>query len=661
MKKNRWIASICWIFCFCSLSGQSKISTDSLFRKLEMTPDSQKIGVIGALFDRLVYQNTDTAQFLARQAIDISKNLQMPAEEANGWYKVGMSYAIKGNYPSAIEAFLTTHEIFSSIDHQTGIAFAEKGLGNIHQMMGNMEEAISYFRKSLTRYRIDGDSGRINAAINSLALGFQQAEMLDSAVFYFKERIALSDQMGYLSAQASSLNNLGSAYKAQERYDLAEAHFIQSLLIRREQKALKYEALVLGNLADLYRIQKKYAESAIAFQESIDIREQIGDRRGVALNSNRLAQTLMEIGDYSGARKASEKSASIAQELGFLDYELDAVGRLKNIYQASGDYQRAYLASERFSILKDSILNVEKTGQIAEMETKYDVQLKEQQLDLQQKEISLLEEKNRVQARLKFVLIAAGALLLSLLGLVLNRYQMKRRNEKELTDKNEKIHLINREIRTINKELERKMLRAQMDPHFIFNSLNSIQHFITINEKELAIRYLSKFAKLIRRVLDNSISDRVPLSDELSLLEDYMELEELRLNHSFSHQVEIDRKIDLHNTEVPFLIIQPYVENAIKHGLKQSARPGKLKIKLEDGGEHLRCYIEDNGIGRAASKALAEARVHQSHGMSVTRKRLEALNNANENQTLVEIFDLKNENGEAVGTQVALTIPYDLN
>jgi tetratricopeptide (TPR) repeat protein len=626
-----------------------------------MTPDSQKIGVIGALFDRLVYQNTDTAQFLARQAIDISKRLQMPAEEANSWYKVGMSHAIKGNYPSAIEAFLTTHEIFSSIDHQTGIAFAEKGLGNIHQMMGNMEEAISYFRKSLMRYRIDGDSGRINAAINSLALGFQQAEMLDSAVFYFEERVALSGQMGYLSAQASSLNNLGSAYKAQERYDLAEAHFIQSLLIRREQKALKYEALVLGNLADLYRIQKKYAESATAFQESIDIREQIGDRRGVALNSNRLAQTLMEIGDYSGARSASEKSASIAQELGFLDYELDAIGRLKNIYQASGNYQKAFQASERFSILKDSILNVEKAGQIAEMETKYNVQLKEQQLDLQQKEISLLEEKNRVHARLKFVLIAAGALLLSLLSLVLNRYQMKRRNEKELTDKNEKINLINREIRTINKELERKMLRAQMDPHFIFNSLNSIQHFITINEKELAIRYLSKFAKLIRRVLDNSISDRVPLSDELSLLEDYMELEELRLNHSFSHQIEIDRKIDLHNTEVPFLIIQPYVENAIKHGLKQSVRPGKLKIKLEDGGEHLRCYIEDNGIGREASKTLAEARVHQSHGMSVTKKRLEALNNANENQTLVEIFDLKNENGEAVGTQVALTIPYDLN
>lgn len=642
-------------------SAQQKISTDSLFTQLEAAADTQKIALINQLFSRLVYQNTDTARALARQALEVSKRLDLQANAADAWYKIGMSYAIQGKYPEGVDAFLKTHEIYTALDRQTGIAFAEKGLGNMHQVMGEMEPAIDYFRISLKRYRAHGDSNQLNAALNNLALGFLEIEAFDSAAHYLQERADLSEAMRNLTGLASAQNNLGTALKGLGRYEDAEDSYLSALQIRREQGAQRHEGLVLGNLADLYRMQGKFAESAITFEESINIRERIGDRRGVALNSRRLGETLIEVGDLRGAARATEKSVSIAQELGFLDYEISAMAQLKGIYSRLGQFQKAFDASEQLAVLNDSLLNVEKAKLITEMETKYDVQLKEQQLAQQESEIALLEAKNLAQKRLRWLLIAASTLLLALLGVLYNRYQIKQRSEAELAEKNRTISEINLEIQQMNKELERKMLRAQMDPHFIFNSLNSIQHFIATNEKELAIRYLSKFAKLIRRILDNSIQDRVALNDELSLLEDYMELEELRMNHSFSHEIQIGEEVDVYNTEVPFLIIQPYVENAIKHGLKNLKDPGKLIIKLEDGGEHLNCFIEDNGIGREAAAKYKRPGAHKSHGMSVTEQRLQLLNKANEKKTRVEIVDLKNSSGEALGTKVALSIPYELN
>ncbi len=649
------------MLCISSGLGQKRISTDSLFILLEEARDTQRLTILSSIFDRLVYQYPDTGVYFASQIIDLSGKLEYTFAEAHGWYKHGMANAMKGNLVVGAESMLKSRGLFAQMDQYTGVAFAEKGIGNVLQMMDNLDRATEYFRASLQHYRQYGSENEINLALNSLALCFQENDMLDSAIHYHTERVELSRESGDRGFEASALNNLASTFKAKGEYGLAEQAFLESLKIREEQDARKPMAIVLGNLADLYRLEGDVAKSIEYFNASIRIREEIGDMRGIALNSNRLAHALMDAGRYEEAVRASERSAGIARARGYLDFEMVAIDRLKKIHEKQGNFGKALEYADQYIVLRDSLMGIEKSEQVAEMEAKYGVEKAEFRLAQQDKEISLLEDRNEAQSKLRFVLTAAAMLLLGLLIVLYNRYQLKQRSEHKLSEKNKQISRINSEIREVNKELERKMLRAQMDPHFIFNSLNSIQHFITINEKELAIRYLSKFAKLIRRVLDNSISDRVPLSDELSLLEDYMELEELRLNHSFTHEIEVDEEIDLYNTEVPFLIIQPYVENAIKHGLKQLKEQGKLSIRLEDGGAHLKCYIMDNGIGREAAMQNARNRHHRSHGMSVTRKRLEALNKANENKTYVEITDLKDEHGSAAGTRVALTIPYDLN
>lgn len=197
-------------------------------------------------------------------------------------------------------------------------------------------------------------------------------------------------------------------------------------------------------------------------------------------------------------------------------------------------------------------------------------------------------------------------------------------------------------------------LKAQMNPHFLFNAMNSIQHFITINDKGSAIRYLSKFAKLIRQTLDHSTQEKVSLAGELEVLKNYMDLEGLRLAKGFDYEIKMDAAIDPDEVYIPQLLIQPVVENAIVHGFKTAGTRGNLQLSFALDGADLRVVVRDNGIGRAAAAQLKRAG-HTSRATEITSKRLTAL--GRDAQQAVETIDLV-ESGKAVGTEVRMRIPY---
>jgi hypothetical protein len=191
-------------------------------------------------------------------------------------------------------------------------------------------------------------------------------------------------------------------------------------------------------------------------------------------------------------------------------------------------------------------------------------------------------------------------------------------------------------------EIRMVALRGQMNPHFIFNSLNSIQHFITTRDKEEALNYLSKFSKLIRKILENSRENTVSISNELQLLELYIQLEQLRFSNRFDYHIAIDEKIDLENTEIPPLLIQPYIENAILHGLINKNEKGDLWLSLERNNGLLVCKIEDNGIGRARSQEIEQGKVsrHRSLGIKVTEERISGLSELLDYKMEVVVEDL---------------------
>jgi LytS/YehU family sensor histidine kinase len=204
-------------------------------------------------------------------------------------------------------------------------------------------------------------------------------------------------------------------------------------------------------------------------------------------------------------------------------------------------------------------------------------------------------------------------------------------------------------------------LRSQMNPHFIFNALNSIQEYIVTNEKETASAFLVKFSRLIRIYLEHSRLSEVQLDEEQKALQLYLELEKDRFEDTLNYTIHVSKEVEVRNIKIPSLFIQPYIENALKHGLLHKKDNRKLAVifELDSNKEMLICTIEDNGIGRTASGKLniSRAHFHKSFATTANQKRVELINKTKKNKTTVSIEDLYDVDENAIGTRVVISIP----
>ncbi|MEN8226088.1 MAG: histidine kinase, partial [Bacteroidota bacterium] len=224
-------------------------------------------------------------------------------------------------------------------------------------------------------------------------------------------------------------------------------------------------------------------------------------------------------------------------------------------------------------------------------------------------------------------------------------------------------HEVEKRVLAIEKELldvQQKALQLQTKPQYIFNSLTAIQSFVIATDTDKAIHYLTKFSQLMRLILTNSRESSIPVRDELKAVEHYMDIERLRFDNKFDYEVKVDRNIDDEFMEIPPMIIQPFVENAILHGLIHNPDPGHLQLELKLKKNFIFCTIQDNGIGRKKAEEIREASgiKRKSRGMLITRERLEILNKQNKEKFAVRVIDLHDKQGKASGTRVELNILF---
>ena len=242
-----------------------------------------------------------------------------------------------------------------------------------------------------------------------------------------------------------------------------------------------------------------------------------------------------------------------------------------------------------------------------------------------------------------------GLILLSVsvISILISRWLLRRKQE--FTKMNEQVARV-----------ELASLRSQMNPHFIFNSLNSIHKYIWENKPEDASEYLTKFSKLVRMILENSKEKEIPLSKELESLQLYIELEHRRCNSKFDYSITVDPSIDSSNVLIPSMIIQPYVENAIWHGLVQKNGNGILTISIVQDTKQITCTIEDDGIGRKKAAVIKAQKqdIHKSLGMDITAERLHLLSRESSANATVQIIDI--EEGTRTGTKVILQLPLNM-
>ncbi len=235
-------------------------------------------------------------------------------------------------------------------------------------------------------------------------------------------------------------------------------------------------------------------------------------------------------------------------------------------------------------------------------------------------------------------------------------YLFIRRREKLIHRQEKKEAEISRKIM----ELEKRALQAQMNPHFIYNSMNSIQQFILMQDTEGAMKYLTRFSRILRTVLNMSSQNRIPLYEEIRLIEDYIELEQMRFPHKFTYAIRISPELNIHAIEIPPFFIQPQVENAIRHGLLNKPIPGHLLVELKKEKENVLIVVEDDGIGREAARAgrINEVGSHDSRGLAIMEERLKHLY-ADPHLHPFRITDLYDVGHHPAGTRVEIMLPMD--
>ena len=276
------------------------------------------------------------------------------------------------------------------------------------------------------------------------------------------------------------------------------------------------------------------------------------------------------------------------------------------------------------------------------------------QLAVLDKENKIKEDKLKQESLLKWILIACFVIAASAGVIIYNNLSLKRKNEM-LQNKNKQA-----ELQQHVTELEMQALRAQMNPHFIFNCLSSINRFILKNETEEASNYLTKFSRLIRTVLTNSKRPFINLEDELEMLCLYLDMEKLRFKDSFDYSIIFTNSIDAENVFVPPMLLQPFAENAIWHGLMHKEEKGHLEIELSIDKKILTCIITDNGIGRNKAEQIKSksAEKQKSMGLKITTERLAFLNKGQDKKTFFNIDDLMDTEGKSAGTRVVLKMNY---
>ncbi|MEM9846515.1 MAG: histidine kinase, partial [Bacteroidota bacterium] len=302
------------------------------------------------------------------------------------------------------------------------------------------------------------------------------------------------------------------------------------------------------------------------------------------------------------------------------------------VYKKIGDYKSALAVQEQSEQIKDSLAVLERIGVIASLSADY--QLKNKEIEIERLELAndLVEQKNQQN---KYVILGLGVFALLAVGL---GYYFSRHRKLQLEQS--------------LAEVKESLLRLQINPHFIFNTLNSIQSSFLQEDEEKTIHLFSRFSNLMRQVLHNSESAFVPLSEELDLLINYLELEKIRSNDKFDYQIEIEDQVNLYHTKVPSMILQIFVENAIWHGIGPKRSRGLIRISVgEEKGKH-KITVEDDGIGRSFSilQKSKGQKNKKSLGTKLAMQRVQQLNQKFGKGLVLEVQDRE----EVSGTRVSM-------
>ncbi|WP_408086061.1 tetratricopeptide repeat-containing sensor histidine kinase [Flavobacterium rhizosphaerae] len=594
----------------------------------------------------------------AKKAIKLAKQEKLLESEAQGWQNLGNANIIQSKYTSALRCFTNAQTIYEQLvttATKNNQVYYKEGLANIYGSIGivcseqnNYGKALEYYFKALKLFQETGQEAVMAIVYNNIGNIYDAEKEYGKALDYFNKALWIHKKSGDLSSAAITISNIGKIYLARDEDSKALQSFNEAEGLFKQDEYQRGLAELYNNFGNYYLKKDDNLRAEKYFNKAITVFEQVGEKYGTASSLYYLGELNASQGNDTKAIANFQKSADYAREIGVPKQVMKSEKALSDLYEKTGNPQQALAHYKNYTAARESINNAENIKSMVREEMNYEFERKAalQKVETEKKQALFNEQAKRYKLQMLFT----GLLLLLLFGiafLVYSRLQLK----KTLT--------LQRDLA----EYEQKALHLQMNPHFVFNCLGAISAFIVQNGTDSAIKYLSKFSKLMRLTLEYSKESLIPIDKEIEGLQNYLELEQLRFNKMFTFNISKAADIE-DDVALPPLLIQPFVENAIMHGIVPKKQlnddyEGVITINFLIEEDKLVCIVTDNGIGINRSKQIKEnsVTVHKSLALEITRKRLEIIQEYTSKASYVEIDELTNTSGQATGTKITLYLP----
>jgi len=565
-----------------------------------------------------------------------------------------------------------------------GESYALNMLGESYRNISNYNKAVELHEKALIKAKQAESIDLEVISLNMLGVVYRRQDVIRTALDFHKEALDLAETVNPMTASlkhsiAISQNSMGNIYLALKQYDMALGLFKKSLDIEREldnklglainyhnigyaqeakdmldealinyQISLEYNneidsdigrVICYNSIGKLDIVKGEYEKALPIIETALEKAKIINDKYYISTSYSNLGLIQLKMNNLKAAEKNLNEALRIAKKYHLKSQEAETYNNLSQLEEQLGDFENSLLFYKQYVDLDKTITNEQNFQYVTDLILKYETEKKSNQIKVLANENEIVKLKLAQNRRILMMSLLAAILIIGFFVILQRQRQLK--NEKKIVT------------------LEQEMLRSQMNPHFIFNSLNSIKLYIINNEKENAVYYLNKFSKLIRKILIASTEKEITLQDELDTMALYMNIENMRFSNEIDYQVHINSNVNTSLIRVPSLILQPFLENALWHGLSSKETNKRIDLEVkQDSLNYVSISITDNGVGRAVSQKIKENKrlKQKSVGIEITKARLANFSKGFINDYKIEIEDLF-ENGKASGTMVVVHIP----
>jgi len=577
------------------------------------------------------------------ESLAIKENLGIKKGLDASLYNIGIVYSDMGDYKKALFNFNKALLINRKENDSLGILNNLNSIASVHYEQGNFPLSINYHNQSLQVAKKSKDSIGIFQSYINFGNVYRQQYLNDKALDYYNKAAAISNAQYNVKNITALKNNIAGIYYDKEEYDKAVILFNESIALSKKIDDNVNLATALNGLGFIYFETKYFPKALHYFKEGLKINLITEHSFDLSDSYQGLAETYYGMHKYDLALENAQKLANLSDKYELLRHKNNAYNLLSRIYDKTGNYKKAFESHQEFKLLNDSLFNKEKVEKIAHLEAEYKYKQKIdsasiRELKLTKTVTATSQDLEKTKQNYLWAIIAILFISLLLGGII---FFLKLRNIRSKTQ---------------NIIVEQKLLRSQMTPHFIFNSLSVLQGMILNQENKKSVLYLSKFSKLLRIILENSRDKTVSLCQELTAVENYLSLQNLE-NNSYNYSVTVDDSVEREKFKIPPMLIQPFIENAIEHAFVNQIKNRIIDVHLNYQKNKLNCTITDNGIGiNVHSEKINKNK--KSLSTTITSERLNILSKDYDMEGSIKIENRNIYNEQ--GTIVTLVIPHKI-